>query len=135
MQGIGSITYTADKAITILGVTQETMTGSPSIQYCLVKLKVDPAINIWVSMPLKAWNGRFRAEGNGVYAGGTPVIAQDSVRQGFAGVTTDTGHSTFALDGAFGMAELGKPNTQLQEDFAFRSEHLMASVGKLVTKA
>lgn len=135
MQSIGAVAYSADKPVTVLEVSTGATTGASIVPYCLVKLKVDPAVNIWVTMPMTAWNGRLRAEGNGVYAGGTPAIASDSVRQGFVGVTTDTGHSTFFLSGAFGMAEPGVPNTQLQEDFAFRSEHLMATVGKQVTKA
>lgn len=135
MAGIGSVAYQADAAVTVLDVTTGTTTGSITRPYCLVKLKVDPAVNIWVTLPSTDWNGRFRAEGNGVYAGGTPAIPQDSVRQGFTGVTTDTGHSTFFLSGAFGMASPGVANTQLQIDFAYRSEHLMAEVGKQVVKA
>jgi len=135
MAGIGSVQLSADAPVTVLGAAPGTTTGSPAVNYCLVKLKVDPAVNIWVSMPTTGWNGRFRAEGNGVYAGGTPAIAQDSVKQGFVGVTTDTGHSTSALSGAFGMNADRTPNTQLQIDFAYRSEHLMAAVGKQVVKA
>ena len=135
MAGIGSVQLSADAPVTVLSAAPGTTTGSPAVNYCLVKLKVDPAVNIWVSMPTTGWNGRFRAEGNGVYAGGTPAIAQDSVKQGFVGVTTDTGHSTSALSGAFGMNADRTPNTQLQIDFAYRSEHLMAAVGKQVVKA
>ncbi|RYX94244.1 MAG: tannase/feruloyl esterase family alpha/beta hydrolase [Comamonadaceae bacterium] len=135
MADIGSTALTADKPVTILSVSTGTTTGSINKPYCLVKLKVDPAVNIWVALPSASWNGRFRAEGNGVYAGGTPAIAQDSVKQDFVGVTTDTGHSTSALSGAFGMSSPGVANTQLQVDFAYRSEHLMAEVGKQVVKA
>jgi pimeloyl-ACP methyl ester carboxylesterase len=137
MEGIGSVAYTADAPVTVLEVTTGTTTGNPARDkpYCLVKLKVDPQVNIWVSMPTSEWNGRFRAEGNGVYAGNVPGVANDSIRQGFVGVTTDTGHSGSPLSGSFGMAEPGKPNTQLQIDFAYRSEHLMAAVGKQVVKA
>jgi hypothetical protein len=135
MQGVGSATFTADAPVTVLDVSTGATTDASATPYCLVKLKVDPAVNIWVTMPTGKWNGRFRAEGNGVYAGGTPAIAQDSVKQGFVGVTTDTGHSTFFLSGAFGMNADGTANTQLQSDFAYRSEHLMAVVGKQVTKA
>lgn len=135
MQGIGATQFTADANVTVLDVSSGATTGGTPVPYCLVKLKVDPAVNIWVTMPATNWNGRFRAEGNGVYAGGTPVVATDSVKQGFVGVTTDTGHSTFLLSGAFGMSSPGQPNTQLQTDFAYRSEHLMAEVGKQVVKA
>lgn len=137
MQGIGATKLTADAPASILevitGTTGTTATDKP---YCLVKVKVDQAVNIWVSMPTAAWNGRFRAEGNGVYAGSAQLgAAPDSVRQGFAGATTDTGHEGFFLSGAFGMASPGQPNTALQIDFAYRSEHLMAVIGKQLVKA
>lgn len=137
MQGIGATLLTADAPVSILGVSTGT-TGSAASDkpYCLVKVKVDPQVNIWVSLPAGAWNGRFRAEGNGVYAGSLQLApAVDSIRQGFAGATTDTGHAGFFLSGAFGMESPGKANTQLQTDFAHRSEHLMAVIGKQLVKA
>lgn len=137
MQGIGSTLLTADAPVSILEVTTGTTgTAASDKPYCLVKVKVDPQVNIWVSLPTASWNGRFRAEGNGVYAGSSQLVpAVDSVRQGFAGATTDTGHTGFFLSGAFGMESPGKPNIQLQNDFAHRSEHLMAVVGKQLVKA
>ena len=135
MAGIGAAVLTADAPVTILDVsTGTTGTGPSDKSYCLVKVKVDPQVNIWVAMPTSAWNGRLRSEGGGVYAGSVGVAA-DSVRQGFAGVQTDTGHSGFFLSGAFGMLSPGVPNTQLQMDFAHRSEHLMAVIGKQLVKA
>ncbi|HSV53514.1 MAG TPA: tannase/feruloyl esterase family alpha/beta hydrolase [Burkholderiaceae bacterium] len=137
MQGVGAAKLSADAPVSILEVsTGTTGTGPADKPYCLVKVKVDPQVNIWVSLPTTAWNGRFRAEGNGVYAGDTQLgAAVDSVRQGFVGTKTDTGHTGFFLSGAFGMESPGKANTQLQIDFAYRSEHLMAVVGKQLTKA
>ena len=137
MQGIGAAALSADAHVTVLDVSTGT-TGSAASDktYCLVKVKVDPQVNIWVSLPMSAWNGRFRAEGNGVYAGDAQLgPAVDSIRQGFVGTKTDTGHSGFLLSGAFGMLAPGQPNTQLQTDFAYRSEHLMAVIGKQVAKA
>jgi pimeloyl-ACP methyl ester carboxylesterase len=137
MQGIGAAKLAADAPVTILDVSTGS-TGSTAADkpYCLVKVKVDPQVNIWVSLPTSAWNGRFRAEGNGVYAGDAQLgPAVDSIRQGFVGTKTDTGHSGFLLSGAFGMAAPGQPNTQLQTDFAYRSEHLMAVVGKQLARA
>jgi pimeloyl-ACP methyl ester carboxylesterase len=132
MQGIGSTLLTADAGVTILDVsTGATGTTAADKPYCLVKVKVDPQVNIWVSMPTAAWNRRFRAEGNGVYAGDSQLgPAIDSVRQGFVGVKTDTGHTGSPLSGAFGMSSPGQANVQLQTDFAYRSEHLMAVIGK-----
>lgn len=136
MEGIGSVAYTADAPVTVQSVTTGTTSAATgSRPYCAVTLNVAPAVTIVVAMPTADWNGRLRSEGNGVYAGNTPVPAADSIRQGFVGVTTDTGHRGSPLSGAFGMAEPGKPNTQLQIDFAYRSEHLMAVIGKQVAKA
>lgn len=55
---------------------------------------------------------------------------------GYVGVQTDTGHS--GGSGAFGMLTAvpnGAPNTQLQIDFAYRSEHLMAVLAKQLIQA
>lgn len=137
MAGIGAATLTADAPVTVLEVsTGSTGTGPTDRPYCLVKVLIDPAVNVWVSLPTSNWNGRFRAEGNGVYAGNTQLgVATDSVRQGFVGVKTDTGHTGSPLSGAFGMLSPGNPNVPAQEDFAHRSMHLMAVVGKQLTRA
>ncbi|NIM39634.1 MAG: tannase/feruloyl esterase family alpha/beta hydrolase [Hydrogenophaga sp.] len=136
MAGIGAATLTADAPLSIVEVSTGTTTGGGARDrdYCLVKVRVDQAVNIWVSMPTTQWNGRLRAEGNGVYAGNVNVTS-DSVRQGFVGVMTDTGHATSPLSGAFGMLSPGNPNVPLQEDFAHRSMHLAAVIGKQLTKA
>lgn len=135
MEGIGATVLSADAPVEILEVsTGTTGTTDADRAYCLVKVKVEPQVNIWVAMPETQWNGRFRAEGGGVYAGVVSVAA-DSVRQGFVGVQTDTGHSGSPLSGAFGMLEPGLPDTQLQTDFAHRAIHLMAVVGKQLVRA
>jgi Tannase and feruloyl esterase len=95
-----------------------------------VKVLVPQAVNIWVALPMgSAWNGRWQSVGGGVYAGAASVPA-DAVLEGYAAATTDTGHSSNALSGAFGMLKPGEPNVELQKDFATRSLHLMAVVGK-----
>src|SRR5471032_3043355 len=86
--GIGATTLTADDTVTILDAATGTTGAGPTDKpYCLVKVKVAQAIDIWVAMPTSAWNGRFRSEGGGVYVGSVGV-ANDSVQQGFVGVTT-----------------------------------------------
>eukprot|EP01050_Picozoa_sp_SAG11_P013505 SAG11_NODE_1581_length_4648_cov_3.265993_5_plen_295_part_00 len=100
----------------------------PPVQYCLVKVLVQPAINIWVGLPSDgSYNDKFRALGGGGFVGsvGAPTKA---VLAGYAGATTDTGHK--GSSGSFGMLEPGKPNVQLQLDFGWRSEHMMAVVSK-----
>eukprot|EP01043_Picozoa_sp_COSAG02_P078176 COSAG02_NODE_17472_length_1001_cov_0.937916_1_plen_205_part_10 len=112
-----------------------------NVSYCLVKVLVQPSINIWVGLPSDgSWNGRFQAMRGGGYAGSVraPIPA---VNEGYVGSQTDTGH--VGGNGSFGMLRPcsgrpcvgGAPNVQLQEDFAHRSEHLMAVVSKQLIQA
>ena len=104
-----------------------------TIAYCLVKVLVQPAINIWVGLPSDgSYNGRLQALGGGGYAGSVrePTTA---IIDGYVGASTDTGHR--GSDGSFGMLRPGVPNTPLQVDFAYRSEHLLAVVGKQLIQA
>jgi hypothetical protein len=137
--GIGAVPLTADgRKPTITSVTTGTASArgdtGAGVSYCLVKVLVPQAINIWVALPMgDSWNGRWRSEGGGVYAGAVSVPTA-AVLEGYAAATTDTGHSTNALSGAFGMLKPGEPNVDLQEDFATRSLHLMAVIGKQLVK-
>ena len=144
MAGIGAAKLTADATVTILDVSSgSTGPAATDRAYCLVKTRVGDNVNIWVALPSADWNGRLRAEGNGVFGGASQlVVPVDSVRQGFVGVKTDTGHAGTArgplpdfLDGSWGMTSTGAANTQLQTDFAHRSEYLMSVVGKQLVKA
>lgn len=135
--GIGSVTLTADvPGVTITGVSTGT-TGT--VPYCLVKILVPQAINIWVGLPTEGkWNQRLQSEGGGVYCGSVDVPA--SMAQGYVGITTDTGHTGYVppgfppffamLDGSFAMLTEGEPNIPLQIDFSYRSLHLMSVIGK-----
>jgi len=123
-----------DSSATITSVS--TGTTSSGVPYCLVKVLVPPAINIWVGLPTGGnWNGRLQSEGGGGFAGsvGIPV---NSISTGYIGIQTDTGHN--GGGGAFGMltpVPNGAPNVQLQTDFAYRSEHEMAVIGKQLAQA
>lgn len=130
--GIGAVELTADGVRpSILSVS----TGKAGdVDYCLVKVLVPSAINIWVGLPMgSAWNGRWRSEGGGVYAG-TVNAPTEALRAGYAAAATDTGHATGPMSGIFGMLEPGKPNLELQNDFATRSLHMMAVVGKQLVR-
>ncbi len=138
-RGIGSARLTADGPTPqIISVSEGT---EGAVSYCLVKVRVPRAINIWVGLPMNgAWNGRWESVGGGVYVGSVNVPAQ-ALRAGYAAATTDTGHTGGRpgvpippLDGSFGMLRPGTPNTALQRDFAYRSEHLMAVIGKQLVR-
>jgi hypothetical protein len=142
--GIGSVALTRDgPPVTIESVSMGTVgTGTAAVPYCLVKVLVPQVIHIWVSLPTgDHWNGRFRSEGGGGYAG-TVGVANDSVLNGYVGAMTDTGHTLGS--GTFGCKNNcvgntainpGQPDAVLQADFAYRSEHLMAVIGKQLTRA
>jgi len=143
--GIGSVSLLSDlptlpttnppnsSAATITSVSTGTTGG---VAYCLVKVLVPPAINIWVGLPTDGkWNGRLQSEGGGGYAGSVGVPT-GSIAGGYVGVQTDTGHT--GGSGTFGMltpVPNGAPDVQLQTDFAYRSEHEMAVIGKQLAQA
>jgi len=135
-----SVTVVADAPVTILSADPATTPAPASMPYCLVKVRIPTAVNIWVGLP-NSWNGRWQSLGGGGFAGSVsaPVSA---VNGGYAGATTDTGH--VGGSGTFGCvndcvgnnaSNPGQPNIPLQIDFAYRSEHLMAVVGKQLVKA
>ena len=134
MDGIGSVELYADgPPVTILDATEETTTNG--VPYCLVKVLVPEAINIWVGLPMEGmWNERLQSLGGGVYCGSVSAPT-GAVSGGYVGISTDTGHSGFILDGSFGMLEPGVPNIPLQIDFSYRSLHLMAVIGKQLIEA
>src|SRR5262245_38952617 len=135
LAGVGAVALTADVGgVKVLDAAPASAgAGEATVPYCLVKVLVPQAINIWVGLPMAGkWNGRLQSIGGGGYAGSVnePTAA---VAAGYAGVTTDTGHR--GNDGAFGMLAPGQPNTQLQIDFAYRSEHLMSVIGRQLVAA
>jgi hypothetical protein len=91
-------------------------------RFCRVSLVIKPQINIEVWLPM-AWNERFQAVGGGGYAGAVSWAAlAAAIRNGYATAYTDTGHSGATQPGgSFALNADGTPNTQLIEDFAFRS--------------
>lgn len=132
--GIGAAKLTADKTPKILEAAPATAgKDATAVPYCLVKVLVPEAINIWVGLPMDGkWNGKLQSIGGGGYAGtvGPPAAA---VQGGYVGITTDTGHT--GSDGTFGMKSPGVANKDLRVDFAYRSEHLMSVVGKQLAQA
>jgi hypothetical protein len=92
--------------------------------YCLVKVLVQPAINIWVGLPADgSYNGRFMSLGGGGFVGSVSAPTA-AVVLGYVGATTDTGHT--GGSGSFGMKEPGVADMDLRTDFGWRSEHMMA---------
>ncbi|HKX33600.1 MAG TPA: hypothetical protein VJ302_38330, partial [Blastocatellia bacterium] len=69
--GIGSTLLSADgPPVSILEVSTGTAgSGESAVPYCLVKVLVPQAINIWVGLPMGGkWNGRLQSQGGGGYS-------------------------------------------------------------------
>jgi len=92
----------------------------------------DSAIPIEVWMPVKGWNGRFRGQGNGGFAGQTDFGGlAAALMQRYASGGTDTGHST--ASGIDGSWALGHPEKVI--DFGYRAIHEMTAKSKAVVEA
>ncbi|WP_035844952.1 tannase/feruloyl esterase family alpha/beta hydrolase [Kitasatospora azatica] len=90
-------------------------------------------VQVW--LPQAGWNGRFQAAGGAAYAAGNIGSVAAAVKQGYAAATTDAGVGTSGLDSSWALNAQGRINTALLQDFASRSVHEMAIVGKQVVGA
>jgi pimeloyl-ACP methyl ester carboxylesterase len=103
--------------------------------FCRVALTVTPQIRIEVWLPKDTWNGRYRGEGGGGYAGQISYGGLAAgIRAGYAAASTDTGHAA-STGGSFALNPDGTLNTSLIVDFAERSLHELATKAKAVIKA
>ena len=103
--------------------------------FCRVTLNATPSadsdIKVEVWMPAAAWNGKFRGQGNGGFAGDVDYHSLGlAVLQGYASAATDTGHSGQPVDASWA---LGHPEKVI--DFGYRAIHEMTTIGKATTKA
>jgi feruloyl esterase len=110
------------------------MAGDPAFwkslpAFCRVVVKATPssdsdiAIEVW--MP-ETWNGRFRGQGNGGFAGEIDYISMGAaVLRGYATAGTNTGHAGAATDATWA---LGHP--EKVTDFGYRAIHVMTDVAK-----
>jgi hypothetical protein len=116
------------------------LVGDPSFYkgvpaFCRIRIEGQPTadsdIKIEVWMPTSGWNGKFRGQGNGGFAGEIDYRSLAlAVMQGYASAATDTGHAASSTDAAWA---LGHPEKIV--DFAYRAIHEMTALGKATTKA
>ncbi len=91
----------------------------------------DSDIKIEVWMPASGWNGKFRGQGNGGFAGEIDYRALGlAILQGYASASTDTGHAAGGVDATWA---LGHPEKII--DFAYRAIHEMTLLSKATVKA
>ena len=91
----------------------------------------DSNIQIEVWLPESGWNGRFRGQGNGGFAGSIAYpLLELAVTAGYASAATDTGHTGSPIDAGWA---LGHP--EKVADYGYRGIHEMTRVAKAVIEA
>jgi len=102
--------------------------------HCRVSITLRPSADseikseVWLP-PAAAWNGKFLMEGGGGFVGSVNVNGlTKAVREGYAGASTDTGHTGGNADFA-----LGHPEKVI--DFAYRAVHETAVKAKALITA
>ncbi|NAS27354.1 tannase/feruloyl esterase family alpha/beta hydrolase [Herbidospora sp. NEAU-GS84] len=135
----GTVTFPAAPP---LHPAEETLTDVPA--WCDVTVTVShPGANdhvtIRISLPqdTKKWNGRFQATGGSAYLAGdlsgAPLVG--AMKAGYAAAATDAGVGANPLDvSGWALTPDGKVDTPLLKNFASRSVHDMAVIGKDVAK-
>jgi feruloyl esterase len=105
-------------------------------EHCRLKGAIHPTpdsdIKFEVWMPVSNWNGKLHGAGNGGFAGSINYHGGlvEAVQRGYAGVSTDTGHTAGGEDASWAI---GHP--QKLVDFAHRAIHLMTVNAKAIVKA
>jgi hypothetical protein len=120
------------------GLLNGTVTDVPP--YCDVTLTLthpgagDHAkVQVW--LPVSGWNGRFEGLGGSAYAAGDNGTGlATAVKSGYAAATTDAGIGD-VIDTSWVLNSKNQVNAALLENFATRSQHEAAVVGKEVVDA
>lgn len=126
------------RKVSLLNTTIDAITIDAAENACRVTATVThpPAndrVKVWIALPLKGWNGRFRGNGGGGFVGGNPASLRGPVMQGFAVGATDTGHE--GGSGSFALNANGRLNWQDIRNNAYLGIHEMTVVGKALVQA
>ncbi|MFI8215844.1 tannase/feruloyl esterase family alpha/beta hydrolase [Streptomyces sp. NPDC085932] len=120
------------------GVLGGSVSGVPA--FCEVTVTLthpgsDDHAKVRTWLPAEGWSGRFQGLGGAAYlAGDNGVGLGTAVKKGYAAVSTDAGVGD-ALDTGWALDSQGRVNTALLKNFASRSQHEAAVVGKRVVDA
>lgn len=108
-------------------------TGSCRVTATVTHPPSHDQVKVFIALPLRDWNGRFRGTGGGGFSGGSASSLRAPLALGYAAGATDTGHeggsATFALD------LKGRLNWQAIENNAYLGIHEMTVAGQALTKA
>jgi feruloyl esterase len=126
------------KKVSIPNTTIESAAIDPTDGTCRVTAIVThpPAsdrVKVFIALPTRGWNGRFRGNGGGGFSGGNVNSLRAPVAQGYATGATDTGHE--GGSGSFALNAQGRLRWQEIQDNAYLGIHDMTVVGKALTQA
>lgn len=80
--------------------------------YCKVSATIAPQLNLELRLP-EQWNGKLYYEGGGGYNGSIPPLAGGNLaalKQGYATVNSDSGHTGSPLSADFALADITAAN-------------------------
>jgi feruloyl esterase len=99
-------------------------------EVCMVDGYISPNTGFRIALPLEGWNGKYLQGGCGGACGTTKLFwCEQPLRRGYACASTDMGHRSSIGDWNWAANDL-----ETKADFGFRATHLMAVVGKALTK-
>jgi feruloyl esterase len=107
----------------------------PLPAHCEVKGMIAPTkdseIKFALWLPVNGWNGKYRQEGNGGFAGVIPYTSMvDSLRRGYATAGTDDGHESANITSA--SWAIGHPEKVI--DFGYRAVHETSVQSKAIVR-
>lgn len=105
------------------------------VNVTLTRQNADDQVLVQIWLPLNNWNGRFLAVGGSAWAAGLgEFLLAPVAKQGFAAASTNAGLSgDLSSPGLWALKSNGEVNWALFTNFASRSVHYLAIVGKAVT--
>ena len=99
--------------------------------YCQVKGYVSSSVEFELRLPMEDLNGKFVKRGCGGFCGSVFIDACDNhVKDGYACIASDMGHTSTALDAKWAYNDL-----QAEIDFGYRATHVVTVAGKAITEA
>lgn len=132
-----AVSVPAPTGAKIESVQAEHQTDGPA--YCRLTVTLTHSgtdhVKVAVALPDTGWNGRLQALGGSAYAAGefgAPFV--QAVKDGYTAVTTDAGVSLNGLDTSWALTAPGHVDQTLLTNFASRSVHEEALIGKAVTE-
>jgi pimeloyl-ACP methyl ester carboxylesterase len=118
---------------TIESVAIDPVDGSCRVTATVTHPPANDRVTVFIGLPMKGWNGRFRGTGGGGFYGGSVGSLRVPLARGFAVGSTDVGHE--GGRGSFALSATGRLNWQEIRDNAYLGIHDMTVVGKALTRA